>query len=138
MLCLLTAAGVLAATVAADAFTLAWTHSVEKVDWEEDWRLSGGRLVAVAARVRGSGAGMEPPPGAVLEQGWWRYRPDLEPQPRLVLSRSPYAADYRLCWAGDCRPLSDLVPLGTEPTVTTIEGCRSPVIPRPSGYPKPQ
>ena len=27
-------------TLAIAAFTLAWTHSIEKVDWQEDWRVT--------------------------------------------------------------------------------------------------
>jgi hypothetical protein len=68
------AAGALVTTLAVESFTLAWTHSIEKTRWEEDWRLAGGRLQLVEARIRGSGAGMEPPAGAVLENGVWRYR----------------------------------------------------------------
>lgn len=122
MLCLFTAAGALVASLAADAFTLGWTHSVEKVGWEEDWRVAGGRLVAVEARIRGSGAGMEPPPDAVLADGWWRYRPDLPPQERLVLARSGVVEEYRLCVAGACRSLADLHPAPL-PTVSVLAPC---------------
>ena len=66
-LCL--SAGTLVASLAVQAFTLAWTHSIEKVRWEEDWRIAGDRLEIVAARIRGTGAGMEPPAGAVLQAG---------------------------------------------------------------------
>ena len=55
--------------LAVSAFTLSWTHSVEKTRWEEDWRVTPAGLEIVEARVKGSGAGMEPPEGAVLE-GW--------------------------------------------------------------------
>lgn len=123
MLCLLTAAGVVVATMAATEFTLVWTHSVEKVAWHEDWRVEAGRLVAVAARVKGSGAGMEPADGAVLVDGWWTYRPSLPPQERLVLTRSPYVDDYRLCWDGACRAMADLAPMGAQPDLTIIEPC---------------
>lgn len=123
MLCLLSA-GVVVATLAADAFTLRWLHSVEKIVWEEDWRVAAdGRLVADTARLQGSGAGMEPPDGARLIDGWWHYRPALAPQPRLALSRSRFTTDYTLCWGGGCRPLGDLVPLGDQPSVTVIEPC---------------
>jgi hypothetical protein len=27
-------------TLSIVAFTLVWTHSVEKVDWQEDWRVT--------------------------------------------------------------------------------------------------
>ncbi len=61
--------------LAVTAFTLAWTHSVEHVRWEEDWRVTPAGLQVVEARVRGSGAGMEPPPDARLRDGWWVYVP---------------------------------------------------------------
>jgi hypothetical protein len=60
-LCL--AAGALSAVLAVNAFTLSWIHSIEKIRWEEDWRIEAGALVIDEARIRGSGAGMEPPPG---------------------------------------------------------------------------
>lgn len=122
MICLL-AAGTVAAVLATDSFTLAWRHSVEQVTWEEDWRAEAGCLVAVEARVQGSGAGMEPAEGAWLADGWWHYRPALPPQRRLTLSRSRFTPDYTLCWAGGCRPLAELVPLPEEPSVTVIEVC---------------
>ena len=58
-----TAPGHAPAFVATDHFTLAWTHSIEKVRWEEDYAvrfdavLGQPVLHAVQARVRGSGAG---------------------------------------------------------------------------------
>lgn len=47
-------------TLAVVAFTLAWTHSIEKTEWQEDWRVTPQGLELIAARVKGSGAGMEP------------------------------------------------------------------------------
>ncbi len=105
-LCL--SAGALVATLAVESFTLAWTHSIEKIRWEEDWRIEAGLLHLVEARIRGSGAGMEPPAGAVLENGTWRYRPVLAPLARLRLANSTYAADYLLCFESRCRPLAEL------------------------------
>ena len=61
-LCL--AAGAASAVLALNGFTLAWTHSIEKIHWEEDWRVEGRALVITEARIRGFGAGMEPPAGA--------------------------------------------------------------------------
>jgi len=98
------------AVLAIDAFTLTWIHSIEKIRWEEDWRIVGNELVIDEARIRGSGAGMEPPAGAVLKDGVWRYRPALPPQPVLRLTHSPHAAGYTLCTATACRPLADLLP----------------------------
>ncbi|MBN9551249.1 MAG: DUF1850 domain-containing protein, partial [Alphaproteobacteria bacterium] len=79
-LCILTAGKTL--TLAVAAFTLSWTHSVEKTGWQEDWKLTPSGLQVVQARIRGSGAGMEPPEGAVLRDGWWTYAPRIGPQPR--------------------------------------------------------
>lgn len=120
MLCL--AAGALVTTLAVDAFTLAWTHSIEKIRWEEDWRLAGGRLELVEARIRGSGAGMEPPAGAVLRQGWYEYVPHAQPRGALRLSRAPYVADYEWCDSGDCRPLGDW--LASDGGVTLLWACQ--------------
>ena len=50
------------------AFTLAWTHSVERVAGRRTGAIEGDRWSLVEARVRGSGAGMEPPPEAVLRR----------------------------------------------------------------------
>jgi len=107
-LCL--SAGALAATLALQGFTLAWTHSIEKTRWEEDWRIADGELHLVAARIRGSGAGMEPPADAVLRNGVWHYRPHVAPQARLRLAHTPYAAAYELCGTDGCRPLADHLP----------------------------
>ena len=90
--------------IAATAFTLAWTHSVERVRWEEDWAVAPGGLTLVEARVRGSAAGMEPAPEARLSEGWWRWRPGRGPQAELVLAASGATPDgWTLCAAGTCR-----------------------------------
>jgi len=102
------AAGALVATLAVESFTLAWTHSIEKIRWEEDWRVENGRLHLVEARIRGSGAGMEPPDGAVLRNGAWHYAPNIPPLPRLRLAHSTFTAGYELCAEGRCRPLAEL------------------------------
>ncbi|HET6469537.1 MAG TPA: DUF1850 domain-containing protein [Geminicoccaceae bacterium] len=108
MLCL--AAGTEAARIAVVAFTLVWSHSVEKVEWQEDWRIESGRLVLEESRVKGSGAGMEPGPGAVLEGGFWRWQPDLAPVAELVLARSgATGGDWSLCVGEDCRSLGRLL-----------------------------
>ncbi len=106
-LCL--SAGAVAAVLAVESFTLAWTHSIEKTRWEEDWRIASGRLHLVEARIRGSGAGMEPPADAVLENGVWRYRPALAPLARLRLANSDFTAGHELCLAERCRPLATLL-----------------------------
>ena len=68
-LCL--SASAVSAVLAINGFTLAWMHSIERVRWEEDWRFAGEQLQIVAARIKGSGAGMEPPDDAVLQGGAW-------------------------------------------------------------------
>ena len=85
------------------AFTLSWTHSVEKVRWEEDWRVTAAGLELVAARIRGSAAGMEVPDGAVLQDGVWHYAPTLPVQKALVLARSgATGAGWSLCSSAGC------------------------------------
>ncbi len=102
--CLLAAGKV--AVVAASAFTLGWTHSVQRTEWQEDWRLVPAGLQLVEARVKGSGAGMEPPEGSVLKDGWWVYAPDLPPQPRLVLASSgATASGWTLCGESGCNEI---------------------------------
>jgi hypothetical protein len=120
-LCL--AAGALAASLATQSFTLAWTHSIEKIRWEEDWRVAGDRLEIVAARVRGTGAGMEPPAGAVLRDGVWHYRPPLAAQAELLLTHSPHAAGYELCREARCEPLAGLLPGLPTDAVVKITPC---------------
>lgn len=93
--------------LAASSFTLAWTHTIERTAWEEDWRvISGGRLELVEARVKGSGAGMEPPEGSHLENGWWRYRPDRKPLTELRLADlGAEAGRWRICAEGRCQEI---------------------------------
>ena len=121
MLCL--AAGAIAASLAVESFTLTWIHSIEKIRWEEDWRIAGHALVIDEARIRGSGAGMEPPAGAVLKNGVWHYRPALPPQAVLRLTHSPHAAGYTLCTATVCQPLADLLPGIDNNAVIEIREC---------------
>ena len=51
-----------------NGFSLAWTHSVEKTEWREDWRVTDAGLVPIRAAVKGSGAGMEPGPEGSLQK----------------------------------------------------------------------
>lgn len=116
--------------IAASSFTLAWTHSVQKTEWQEDWRTIGAdRLELTQARVQGSGAGMEPPEGSRLVDGWWRYRPRVPTLPALHLADvGAEAGRWRLCTAGACR---DLVGDGGTITIRACHGapagtaCRS-------------
>lgn len=120
-LCL--AAGAVAASLAVESFTLSWIHSIEKIRWEEDWRIEGHSLVIDEARIRGSGAGMEPPEGAVLKNGIWHYRPGLPPQTVLRLTHSPHAGGYMLCTTTVCRPLADHLPGMDNNAVIEIREC---------------
>ena len=116
-LCL--AAGAVSAVLAINSFTLAWMHSIERVRWEEDWRVDAGQLQIVAARIKGSGAGMEPPDDAVLQGGAWHYRPRVAAMDRLTLTHSPYTTGYELCTDGACRMLADYLP-GIDDSATMV------------------
>jgi hypothetical protein len=102
-LCIL--AGGKLTTLAIAAFTLSWTHSVERIRWEEDWRVTPAGLVVTAARVQGSGAGMDPPADSRFDGVWWHYNPALRTQAELVLADSGTAGAWRLCGADACRYL---------------------------------
>jgi len=123
-LCLASAGVVKALSVA--AFTLAWTHSVEKIDWQEDWRITPQGLELVQARVKGSGAGMEPPPEARLIDGWFQWQPNRAPMLEVVLGNSGAAGEWRFCHDGGCQTLSAIFghPIGAN--VTTMSGCVEP------------
>jgi hypothetical protein len=120
-LCLVSAGAVKMLSVA--AFTLVWTHSIEKTDWQEDWRITPDGLELVQARVKGSGAGMEPPPQARLVDGWFQWKPERSAMPEVVLGNSGAAGEWRLCDRGNCRTLSQILghPVGTN--VTTMRAC---------------
>ena len=108
-----------------ERFTLAWTHSVEKTGWQEDYALRGSGLALTEARIQGTGAGMEPPPDALFHDGWWHYVPHLPVLPELRLALSPYTADYRLCWKGQCRSLAKLLGAEHREGVVTVRPCAS-------------
>ena len=60
-LCLASAGVVKMLSVA--AFTLMWTHSVEKVDWQEDWGVTPQGLEPVLAPVLAPGPSQVPARG---------------------------------------------------------------------------
>ncbi len=120
-LCLIVGGSVAAKLAGVVAFSLVWTHSVEKTQWEEDWRIGPQGLVLTEARVAGHGAGMEPPPGARLEGGFWRWRPNVPVVTEVVLRRSGATADWSLCTAGTCRAFDALIPADADPV--TLAGC---------------
>ncbi|MFG1193225.1 DUF1850 domain-containing protein [Xanthobacter flavus] len=106
----------------AAAITLAWTHSVQKSVWQEDWRATPAGLELTEVRVEGSGAGMEPPEGAVLKGRFYVAHPVLAPQREVILRRSGATADWQVCIPGTCRPMAEFVPPEADPvTLTTCE-----------------
>ncbi len=120
-LCL--AAGKILAALPIASFTLAWTHSIEKSRWEEDWAVVGHSLVLREARIRGAGAGMEPPPGARLENGIWHFVPPDAVLDKLRLTHSPHVAGYEFCTAGHCQPLVDLLTGVDDNAVIEVSVC---------------
>jgi hypothetical protein len=89
--------GAVIVSIAAQQFTLSWTHSVERILWQEDWRVRGQKLSLVEARIKSNGAGMEVPDGAVLKNGVWHYGISLD-VPALHLTISPFGRDeYQIC-----------------------------------------
>ena len=115
-LCLaLAGAAAVLASVPAERFTLSWTHSVERTEWREEWRIADGGLVLDTARVKGGGAGVEPPPDARVEDGWIVWHPAVPPQPLIVLAASAHTDDHRLCVGAVCRSLHAWVGDGDGP-----------------------
>lgn len=100
-------AGVVWAQVPTADFTLAWTHTIEKIRWEEDYRVTPDGLLLGEARVKGSGAGMEIPDGAELRDGTWHYQRQLPPLQPLRLGRTPEAGDFQLCFDQRCHAMSE-------------------------------
>lgn len=100
-LCALSAAGLL--RIATSTFMLSWIHSVEKTQWQEDWVISEAGFVLVSARIKGSGAGMEPPEDAQLRDGWYHYHPDIPPRRELTLAASGASVSgWTLCAPDRC------------------------------------
>ena len=99
MICIAT--GTKLVQIAATAFTLSWTHSVERTRWTEHWRASPAGLVVARGEIEGSGAGMEPPDDARLVDGRYVYAPRLRPVPELVLAASgATGSGWTLCARG--------------------------------------
>lgn len=130
------------------AFTLAWVHSIEKVRWEEDYEViishqsqhalkadfgenKSSRatstqpvLLAKAARIKGSAAGMEPPEGAILKDGWYHYTPAIAEHQEIRLTRSEFVPDYEWCDQKGCRSLATILP--SDGGVTLMRACEKP------------
>lgn len=104
MLCVASAATVLA--LEASSFTLGWTHSVERIRWEERWEVTPLGLRPTLGRVEASGAGMEVPEGAIFQDGAWQYVPALLPQREVWLAASGMTGSgWRLCVSDSCHEL---------------------------------
>ena len=91
------------ASYAVSLFTLTWSHSVEKVQWQEDWKIVNNKFEIVEARIKGSGAGMEPPEDSKLVNGWWVYKPKNIKQKEIILATSnTNIENWKLCLSGEC------------------------------------
>lgn len=100
------AAGGKVIALVASSFTLSWSHSVSHTEWWERWEVTAEGLRPVEARISGTGAGMEPPPDAVLRADGWHYRPDLPPQREVFLAASgATGGGWRLCTETECLTL---------------------------------
>lgn len=123
--------GALLATLPGSVFSLSWTHSVEHTEWREKWRITDAGLILIEARVRGTGAGMEPGADTRLIDGWWVWVPSLPPQESVTLAASGFTAEHRLCAGSDCRVLSGWMSspaIGRVGEAVTLRPCR------PAGY----
>ncbi|KMK69036.1 DUF1850 domain-containing protein [Puniceibacterium sp. IMCC21224] len=89
--------------VAATSFTLSWEHSIEKIVWQEDWAVTSEGLVPTQARISGSATGVDPGPGARLDDGMWVWKPNLLPQRTLRLAASGATpGPWKLCAGETC------------------------------------
>jgi hypothetical protein len=118
--CLLAAGAIIRLGTA--ALTLAWTHSVQKTRWEEDWRIQSGMMQIAESRIEGTGAGMEPGQSATFDGKWWRWKPDMQPLKETVLRRSGATADWQVCIEGQCKPMSAYVAEDADPVTLTVCG----------------
>lgn len=124
MTCL--AVGAIVLALSSPTFQLSWTHSVEHVEWQEEWRVSAAGLTLDTARIRGSGAGMEPGDRAVLKDGWWEW-PGALSVPSLALAASgATAGGWTICTDGTCSQI------GTAPGAPLIIAPCGDLIPEPA------
>lgn len=101
--CLLIGASLV--SLAASDFTLRWTHSVEKIEWVETYRIDGPMFHLTRVAIKGSGAGMEPADDARLEHGWYVWNPDVT-LPSLTLAASgATGSGWHLCSGAECREI---------------------------------
>lgn len=119
--CIVLVAGAAIVVLPTPTITLAWTHTVEKTRWEEDYVASIEGVAITEARIEAIGAGMEPPASAIREGRWWRYKPSLPILPSVVLANSTFADGYSLCWSTECRPLAVIAPQGEQVAIGASE-----------------
>lgn len=98
----------IALALSAAGFTLEWSHSTARSPWWERWQVTEAGLAPVEARIAATGAGMEPPPDAVLRDGAWWYRPELAPMAEIRLAASgSTGGGWRLCTEAGCHDLPE-------------------------------
>ncbi|CAM5258220.1 hypothetical protein SSTU70S_04476 [Stutzerimonas stutzeri] len=92
-------AGVVWAQLPTPAFTLAWNHTIEKIRWEEDYRVTADGLLLGEARIKGSGPAWKrrKVPNCATAPGTTGAR-----LPRVVATPSAAAevGDCQLCFDG--------------------------------------
>jgi len=120
-ICLIVA-GIVRATLPGTEFTLAWDHSVQKTRWEERYRVDGGDLLLIEARIQGTGAGMEPPADATFDGSRWTWHPNSR-HAELRLTHSTFAGDYTICAEDRCTGLAKLAGAATQRATVTIRAC---------------
>jgi len=107
--------------IAATMFSLSWVHSVEKIPWQEYWRVDRAALVLTEVRIKGSGAGMEPPPDARHEAGWYVWTPRNGERAEIVLRITDFGL-WNFCADSDpCRPLHSVFSGEADPI--TLKPC---------------
>lgn len=119
LLCL--AGGGAVARIAATAFTLGYVHSIEKIPIVDAFVMEEGGFRTVESRIKGSGAGIEPGPGAHLQDGWYVWTPADGRRTEIVLRRSGIkgTGDWTLCANGACRLLGAILPPDADPVTLT-------------------
>ena len=114
-------------TLAAAAFSLSWTHSVEKTLWQERWIVTNGQLEVIEGTVEGSGAGIYLPDNARRTEAGWTYTPALAPLDTLTLAASGMTpSPWTLCTQTRCLDLGaeagDTVTLWSAPQCDVLPG----------------
>lgn len=111
--------------LAANAFSLSWTHSVEKTLWEEQWIVTDGRLKVIEGTVQGSGAGIYLPENARRTERGWTYTPALAPLETLTLAASGMTpSPWTLCTEAGCLELG--AEAGDTATLWAATQCTAP------------